>query len=156
MEIRIQREAFDFGTEAGAFAERQRGMGAVVAFAGIARDVAGGGLEALEIETYPGMAERAIGDIAQEARQRWSLGGVLVVHRHGALRPEETIMMVATAAAHRREAFEAAEFLMDFLKSRAPFWKREICGGSGSWVEASEADEAALARWAGGGRPPKG
>jgi molybdopterin synthase catalytic subunit len=101
----------------------------------------------MDIEHYPGMTEKALRDIAQTARSRWDLGNVLVIHRHGALRPGDMIMMVATAARHRVAAFEAAEFLMDYLKSRAPFWKREVTREGASWVEAKSDDEAALSRW---------
>lgn len=146
MDIRVQSEPFDFGTEAQHFATRQRGMGAVVTFSGIVRDVSGG-LDVMEIEHYPGMTEKALTAIAQEAVDRWSLGDVLVLHRHGPLRADEMIMMVATASVHRAEAFAAAEFLMDYLKSRAPFWKKEKTREGAGWVAAKDEDEAALDRW---------
>ncbi|QYX56489.1 molybdenum cofactor biosynthesis protein MoaE [Roseovarius sp. SCSIO 43702] len=146
MDIRVQAEPFDLGREASAFAARQKGMGAIVTFTGIVRDVAGG-LDRMEIEHYPGMTERALREIAQEARTRWGLGDVLVLHRHGAMAPDEMIMMVATAAPHRKAAFEAAEFLMDYLKSRAPFWKKEHGRDGADWVAAKDEDEAALDRW---------
>ena len=101
----------------------------------------------MEIEHYPGMTEKALSEIAQQAVTRFDLQDALVIHRHGRLVPGEQIMMVATAARHRRSAFEAAEFLMDYLKSRAPFWKREITAEGARWVEAREADEEALSRW---------
>lgn len=142
----MQAEPFDFGAEAGAFAARQSGMGAVVTFAGIVRDVAAG-LDEMEIEHYPGMTERAIAKIAGEAAERWNTGDILVIHRHGKLAPDEMIMMVATAAPHRAEAFQAAEFLMDFLKSRAPFWKKELGADGAEWVAAKDEDEDALGRW---------
>jgi molybdopterin synthase catalytic subunit len=149
MDIRVAADPFDFGAEAGGFAARAgAGTGAVVTFAGIVRDRPGGGLAAMEIEHYPGMTERAIAAIAAEAARRWALADVLVIHRHGRLRPGETIMMVATAAPHRADAFAAAEFLMDYLKSRAPFWKKETASdGAEAWVDAREADETALRRW---------
>jgi len=147
MDIRVQSHPFDFGAEAGAFATRQRGMGAVVTFAGIVRDLPGGGLRAMEIEHYPGMTEKALEKIAAEAEERWNTGDILVIHRHGPLGPNEMIMMVATAAKHRADAFQAAEFLMDFLKSRAPFWKRELTGEGADWVAAKAEDEDALDRW---------
>lgn len=149
MDIRVQADRFDFGAEAAGFADRAAaaGAGAVVTFAGIVRDRPGGGLAAMEIEHYPGMTERAIGRIAGEAAARWSLSAGLVIHRHGRLAPGETIMMVATAAPHRADAFAAAEFLMDYLKSRAPFWKKETGRDGAEWVAAREADEAALRRW---------
>ena len=147
MDIRVQEEPFDFGQEAADFAARQAGMGAVVTFSGIVRDLEGGGLQAMEIEHYPGMTEKAIAQIAEQAAARWHTGDILVIHRHGALAPGEMIMMVATAAPHRADAFHAAEFLMDFLKSRAPFWKKEVTRDSTGWVAAKDADEDALARW---------
>ncbi|MEM6759826.1 MAG: molybdenum cofactor biosynthesis protein MoaE [Pseudomonadota bacterium] len=146
MQVRVQEAPFDFGAEAQAFATRQSASGAVVTFTGIVRDVAGG-LQAMEIEHYPGMTETALTQIAQEAAARWSLEDSLVIHRHGMLAPTEMIMMVATAARHRQDAFEAAEFLMDYLKSRAPFWKREVTKNGAVWVEQRDEDEAALNRW---------
>jgi molybdopterin synthase catalytic subunit len=111
------------------------------------RDLPGTPLSMMEIEHYPGMTERAISAISAEAAVRWSLTAALVVHRHGRLSPGEAIMMVATAAAHRAEAFAAAEFLMDYLKSRAPFWKKEITSEGADWVAAKDSDETALTRW---------
>ena len=146
MQVRVQSAAFDLGAEVAAFAAGVRGAGAVVSFTGLVRDE-GGTLSAMEIEHYPGMTEKAIAAMAEEARQRWSLADVLVIHRHGALRPGEPIMMVATAARHRKAAFDAAEFLMDYLKSRAPFWKKEIGADGAEWVAAKDADEDALKRW---------
>ena len=149
MAVRVQAEPFDFGAECGAFAAGRRDAGAVVTFAGLVRDDPGpqGGLQALEIEHYPGMTERAIGEIAAQARQRWRLSDCLVIHRHGRLAVGEAIMMVATAAPHRADAFAAAEFLMDYLKSRAPFWKKELTAEGARWVAARAADESALERW---------
>ena len=147
MRIAVQTEPFDLGAEANAFAAGLAGAGAVVTFTGVVRDLAEGGLEAMEIEHYPGMTEKAITAIAEEAAQRWSLADVLVIHRHGRLAPGAPIMMVATAAPHRKDAFEAAEFLMDYLKSRAPFWKKEITAEGADWVAARDADEDALGRW---------
>ncbi len=149
MDIRVQDGPFDFGREADAFAARQSGMGACVTFTGIVRDRPGGGLRAMEVEHYPGMTEKAIEEIAERALSRWNLGDILVIHRHGALRPGEIIMMVATVAPHRADAFQAAEFLMDFLKSRAPFWKKEIARDGADWVAAKHEDEDALGRWDG-------
>lgn len=147
MRVAVQAEVFDPGAELSAFAAGRRDMGAVVTFTGIVRDLARGDLDAMEIEHYPGMTARAIEKIATEAQERWTLGDVLVIHRHGRLEPGETIMMVATAAPHRKDAFEAAEFLMDYLKSRAPFWKKEITAAGAEWVAARDEDEAALDRW---------
>ena len=147
MRIAVQAESFDLGAEANAFAAGVAGAGAVVTFTGVVRDLPEGGLQAMEIEHYPGMTQKAITAIAEEATQRWGLCDLLVIHRHGRLAPGEAIMMVATAAPHRAAAFEAAEFLMDYLKSRAPFWKKEITTAGGDWVAAKDADEAALDRW---------
>lgn len=148
MIIRVQETPFDLGHEAAAFAAGRTDLGAVVTFTGVVRDTGEGALHQMEIEHYPGMTERALHDIAAQAQERWSLGDVLVIHRYGPLRPGELIMMVATAARHRKDAFEAAEYLMDYLKSRAPFWKREITqDGASSWVDARAEDEDALDRW---------
>lgn len=145
MSVRVQSSPFDLGAEVAAFAEGRAGVGAVVTFTGVVRD--DGGLLAMEIEHYPGMTERAIWAIVEEARRRWSLLDLLVIHRFGQLAPGERIMMVATAAPHRGDAFAAAEFLMDYLKSRAPFWKKERRADGESWVAAKSEDEAALGRW---------
>ncbi len=147
MRISVQKAPFEFAQEAAAFAKDRSDMGALVTFSGIVRDNEDATLEAMEIEHYPGMTEQAITKIAREAATRWSLGDVLVIHRYGRLTPGETIMMVATAARHRADAFAAAEYLMDYLKSRAPFWKKEIGRESAEWVAAKDADEAALKRW---------
>ena len=147
MDVRVQSEPFDFGAEADAFVSGRKDMGAVVTFTGIVRDDPSSPLDVMDIEHYPGMTERAIGKIVEEARQRWSLGDVLVIHRYGLMRAGERIMMVATAAPHRVDAFEAAEFLMDYLKSRAPFWKKEVTADGSSWVASKDDDEAALDRW---------
>ena len=145
MKIAVQQEAFDLGAEANAFASGHTEMGAIVTFSGLVRG--DGGLAAMEIEHYPGMTEKAIASIAEDAAQRWSLGDVLVIHRYGRLAPGDAIMMVATAAPHRKDAFEAAEYLMDYLKSRAPFWKKEIGPDGDGWVAAKDEDEDALTRW---------
>lgn len=146
MQTRVQEAPFDMGTELAAFADTVAGSGAVVTFSGLVRDE-GGRLCALEIEHYPGMTERAIRTHAEGAMARFGLADCLVIHRHGRLAPGEAIMMVATAAAHRADAFAAAEFLMDYLKSRAPFWKKEVGADGTSWVAAKDTDEAALRRW---------
>lgn len=147
MRIVVQDAPFDLGDEANRFAAGHTDMGAIVTFTGIVRDLAAGDLDAMEIEHYPGMTEAALTEIAEQAVTRWSLGDALVIHRYGRLAPGELIMMVATAAPHRKDAFEAAEFLMDYLKSRAPFWKKEHVGAQSNWVAAKDADENALARW---------
>ncbi|MGB7241506.1 MAG: molybdenum cofactor biosynthesis protein MoaE [Sulfitobacter sp.] len=147
MRVIVQQAPFDFGAEASAFASSGAQNGAIVTFTGIVRDLADDPLIAMEIEHYPSMTENALTEIAQTAITRWSLGDALVIHRHGRLVAGEMIMMVATAAPHRKDAFEAAEFLMDYLKSRAPFWKREITAKGASWVASKDEDEAALDRW---------
>lgn len=147
MDIRVQTDPFDMGEEANAFAARQAGMGAIVTFTGVVRDLGEGDLHAMEIEHYPGMTEKALKNIAEEALNRWNLGDILIIHRHGVLRAQDMIMMVATASRHRADAFQAAEFLMDFLKSRAPFWKKEISDRQAGWVAARDEDEDALNRW---------
>ena len=148
MRISVQAKPFDLGAESNAFAAAAAGAGAgaVVTFTGLVRDDSGA-LTAMEIEHYPGMTESAIATIGAEAVARWRLTDALVIHRYGRLAPGEMIMMVATAAPHRAAAFAAAEFLMDYLKSRAPFWKKEILAGGAAWVAAKDDDEAALTRW---------
>ena len=146
MAVRVQAEPFDLGAESTAFAAGLRRAGAMVTFTGLVRDN-GGALQAMEIEHYPGMTERAIAAMVDEAVTRWSLEDALVIHRYGRLGPQDQIMMVATAAPHRGDAFAAAEFLMDYLKSRAPFWKKELAADGSAWVAAKNEDEAALKRW---------
>jgi len=148
MRVSVQEERFELGIEAEAFALANNSSGAIVTFTGIVRDADQGGLVAMEIEHYPGMTLKALTDIAQTAMDRWSLGDALVIHRYGRLAPGEQIMMVATASRHRKDAFEAAEYLMDYLKSRAPFWKKEILhDGAADWVASKDEDEDALTRW---------
>ena len=144
--IRVQAEPFDMGAEVAAFTAGVSGAGAVVTFSGLVRDE-GGTLAQMEIEHYPGMTEKALEAIRAEAMTRFSLTAAMIIHRYGPLRPGEQIMMVATAARHRGDAFAGAEFLMDFLKSRAPFWKKERGADGEAWVAAKEADEDALRRW---------
>jgi molybdopterin synthase catalytic subunit len=145
-DVRVQTAAFDPGAETNDFAARTGACGAIVTFTGVVRDTPEG-LLTMEIEHYPGMTERALAEIRAEAMGRFSLGAALIIHRHGALTPGEPIMMVATAARHRADAFAAAEFLMDYLKSRAPFWKKEHGQGGAGWVAARDEDEDALNRW---------
>lgn len=146
MTVRVQAEPFDAGAELNGFAQGRSDVGAVVSFTGVVRDV-DGGLREMQIEHYPGMTEKAIASIVAEATSRWDLADALVIHRYGPLKPGAPIMMVATAAAHRAAAFAAADFLMDYLKSRAPFWKKEVTGAGTGWVAAKDADEDALNRW---------
>lgn len=146
MRVSVQSAPFDVGAEVSVFTAGVRGAGAVVSFTGLVRDD-GGTLSGMEIEHYPGMTEKAIAGIVEEALRRWALVDALVIHRYGRLSPGEPIMMVATAAPHRGDAFAAAEFLMDYLKSRAPFWKKELSAAGEAWVAAKDADEDALNRW---------
>ena len=146
MRLAVQSAAFDLGAESNAFMAGASPAGAVVTFTGVVRDN-DGTLQAMEIEHYPGMTERAIRAMMDQAKARWSLTDTLVIHRYGRLAAGEAIMMVATAATHRAAAFAAAEFLMDYLKSRAPFWKKEIGVDGAEWVAAMDADENALKRW---------
>ena len=146
--IRVQAEPFDAAAESALIAEGRFDIGAIVTFSGLCR-IEGGNLAALELEHYPGMAEEEIGRVAAEALGRWPLQGVTVIHRFGKVNPGDGIVLVVTASAHRAAAFEAASFLMDFLKTRAPFWKKEHAtdGTIGGWVDAREADDAATERW---------
>lgn len=146
--IRIQAEPFDAAAETEALTGGRGDIGATVAFTGFCRDE-GGRLSALELEHYPGMAEAEIARIAGDAEERWPLLGLTVIHRFGLIRPGEPIVLVLAASAHRQAAFEAASFMMDYLKNRAPFWKREHLtdGTTGAWVEAKAEDDAAMERW---------
>lgn len=146
--VRIQAGDFDVAAEIAGLTQGRADIGAVVTFAGLCRDEQGT-LAALELEHYPGMAEAEIGRIAAEAVQRWPLQGLTIIHRHGKIRPGENIVLVVAASAHRQAAFEAADFLMDYLKSRAPFWKKEhrADGSEGGWVDAKETDAKAARRW---------
>lgn len=142
--VSVQDEEFNLEQEVNAI--RKRDVGAIVTFTGVVRDIAGD-LEALELEHYPAMTQAAIHAFCGTAAERWGLSGVTVIHRIGRLPVGADIMMVATASAHRRAAFEAADFLMDYLKSRAPFWKKEHRSTGAHWVAAREQDESDLARW---------
>ena len=148
--VSVQADDYDTAAEIAALTAGRTDVGAVVTFSGLCRDE-GGTLEALEIEHYPGMAEEEIGRVCAEAEARWPLQGCRVIHRHGAIRPGENIVLVVTASAHRVAAFAAADFLMDYLKSEAPFWKRnrrwEAAPGDADWVAPKASDEAALDRW---------
>ncbi len=146
--IRIQHEDFDPAAEAEALTGRSPGIGALTSFVGLCRDE-GGRLAALELEHYPGMAEAEVERVAREALARWPLLGITAIHRYGKIAPGERIVLVAVTAAHRAPAFAAAEFMMDFLKTKAPFWKREYLqdGSIGNWVAAKDEDDHAAARW---------
>lgn len=148
--IRLQREPFDVAAETARLTRGRQDVGAVVTFTGICRgDESGKPIAALTLEHYPGMAEQEIARHAEEATARWPLLGVTVIHRYGRITPGEDIVLVATASAHRESAFAAAEFLMDYLKTRAPFWKEVEQAGQKTWVEARAADDQAAARWRG-------
>jgi molybdopterin synthase catalytic subunit len=146
--VRVQKDSFDAALEAAALTQRRSDIGAVVTFTGLCRDE-GGALAALEIEHYPGMAEAEINRVAQEAASRWQLEGIVAIHRYGLIRPGEPIVLAVTASTHRTEAFTAAAFLMDYLKTEAPFWKKQHLANqaSGDWVEAKAQDFAAADKW---------
>jgi molybdopterin synthase catalytic subunit len=147
--IRLQREDFDAAAEAALLTRGRTDIGAVVTFSGICRDHEGGrGVSAMTLEHYPGMAEDEIARHVAEAERRWPLLGVTVIHRFGRMQPGDNIVLVVTASAHRQTAFEAASFLMDYLKTQAPFWKLEERPDGNDWVAAKEADDDAAARWA--------
>jgi molybdopterin synthase catalytic subunit len=146
--IRVQREDFDVGAELEAFARSSAGIGGIASFVGIVRDRAGDTrIQAMTLEHYPGMTERALAAIEAEARQRWLLEATLIIHRYGRLEPGERIVLVATGAAHRAASFASCEFLVDWLKTKAPFWKLEETTAGPRWVEAQAADEHAAERW---------
>jgi molybdopterin synthase catalytic subunit len=146
--VRIQSARFNLTMEMMHLTASRADIGALVSFTGLCRDE-GGRLAALELEHYPGMAEGQIMAAAAQACHRWPLTGLTAIHRHGIVTPGDVIVLVIAASAHRKAAFEAAEFMMDYLKTRAPFWKREhlLDGSIGGWVEASREDDAATARW---------
>src|SRR5213082_3442619 len=152
MSVRIQREDFDVGAEIARLTNGRTGIGAVATFTGICRD---DGIAAMTLEHYPGMAEAEIERHVEQAEKRWPLLGVTVIHRHGRLTPGENIVLVVTASSHREAAFAAAEFLMDYLKTRAPFWKRVETADGSVWVDAKAADDAAAERWASPPRRPE-
>ncbi|MGD9921290.1 MAG: molybdopterin synthase catalytic subunit MoaE [Pseudorhodoplanes sp.] len=146
--IRLQPEDFNASEEAARLTRGRTDIGAVVTFTGVCRDHEGGrGVSAMTLEHYPGMAEEEIARHVAEAEARWPLLGVTVIHRYGRMTPGDNIVLVVTASAHRQAAFEAASFLMDYLKTQAPFWKLEERPGGHDWVAAKDSDDAAAARW---------
>ncbi len=149
MAVRVQAEDFDTGCEIKALTAGNTDIGAIVTFTGTVRGQAGGAsIASMVLEHYPGMTEAELASVEREALQRWPLDASLIVHRYGELLPGDNIVLVITASAHRAAAFHAAEFLMDYLKSRAPFWKKETSAdGSGSWVDARDCDGGAAERW---------
>lgn len=153
MVVRVQREDFDTGVEIKRLTAGRTDIGAIVTFTGTVRGGGERAIASMTLEHYPGMTEAELARVEAEAQARWPLQASLVVHRFGELRPGDNIVLVITASPHRKAAFEAAEFLMDFLKTRATFWKKEAdAAGNGEWVDARESDDAALARW--GSAPP--
>ncbi|MFD2368329.1 molybdenum cofactor biosynthesis protein MoaE [Pseudoduganella sp. GCM10020061] len=158
IDVRVQAADFDAGTELARLREGNPRVGAIVTFIGTVRDMNdGASVSEMELEHYPGMTEQALESIAARASERWPLYAALVIHRVGPLRPCEQIVLVACASAHRGEAFDACEFIIDYLKTEAPFWKKEQTPSGARWVDARVSDDAALAKWdatgAAGGRP---
>ena len=150
--VRVQSEDFDTGRELDALTRGRTDVGAVASFVGLVRDANDGqAIRAMTLEHYPGMTEKALEAIVAEAHARWDLIDTVVIHRVGALKPGDRIVLVGVASGHRGEAFEACEFIMDYLKTRAPFWKREDTPEGARWVEARSSDDAAAERWKGGG-----
>ena len=146
--IRVQREDFDVGAEIDTLCHGDKGIGGVCTFIGTVRDMADGEpIGAMTLEHYPGMTEKALADIEAEAQARWPLSGTLIIHRYGKLEPGERIVLVIAASAHREAAFEACQYLMDWLKTKAPFWKLEGTANGGHWVDAKDSDDSAAARW---------
>ena len=150
MKIRVQVEPFDLGAEVAALHTANPKVGAVASFLGLVRDInEGDGVSTLTLEHYPGMTERSLEKIVREAFERWDLLDATIIHRVGELRPTDSIVMVAVASGHRGDAFAACEFIMDYLKTQAPFWKKELTGVGERWVEARDSDEVAASRWSG-------
>lgn len=148
MTVKVQSEDFDVGAELAAMTGGKTGIGGVTLFVGLVRDMAGGeSVSAMTLEHYPGMTERQLEAIEAEARERWPLDDALIIHRYGRLEPGDRIVLVATASAHREAAFESCHFLIDWLKTKAPFWKIEATPEGERWVEAKESDDTAAARW---------
>ncbi|HLS19521.1 MAG TPA: molybdopterin synthase catalytic subunit MoaE [Paracoccaceae bacterium] len=146
--VSVQTEDFDIAAEIEALTAHDCEIGAVATFTGLVRELSEhGAISTMELQHYPGMTERALAEIVEQARARWPLQGVRVIHRYGPLAPGERIVLVVTASRHRQAAFEAAAFLMDYLKTRAPFWKKESGPAGDHWVDARESDDTALARW---------
>jgi molybdopterin synthase catalytic subunit len=146
--IRVQREDFDVGAELEALSHGKTAIGGITSFVGLVRDIAGGQpITAMTLEHYPDMTKRELQAIADEARGRWPLDAVLIIHRFGRLTPGERIVLVATASAHREAAFQSCHFLIDWLKTKAPFWKLEETPAGARWVDAQASDEAAAKRW---------
>ena len=148
MTVRVQEADFDLNAELTALRAGDPRIGALASFVGLVRDINdGAGVSEMTLEHYPGMTEKALEAIVEEAKARWDIYGVLVIHRIGKLQPCDQIVMVAVTSAHRGEAFAACEFIMDYLKTRAPFWKREVTAEGARWVDARDSDDSAATRW---------
>ena len=148
MTVRVQQDDFDVGAELAALGAGNHAIGGIASFVGMVREMAGEAkIGAMTLEHYPGMTERALAEIEAEARQRWPLEACLIIHRYGRLEPGERIVLVATASAHRQAALEACAYLIDWLKTKAPFWKLEETAAGAKWVDARDTDEAATKRW---------
>lgn len=148
MAVRVQREDFDIGAEVAALTKGRTDIGGVATFTGLVRDLAAGDeVKAMTLEHYPGMTEKMLAGIEAEARERWPLDETLIIHRYGRLEPGDRIVLVVTASAHRKAALDSCEFLIDWLKTKAPFWKLEETKEGEHWVEARESDDEAAARW---------
>ena len=148
MTVRVQEADFDLSAELTALRAGDARIGALASFVGLVRDINdGAGVSEMTLEHYPGMTEKALEAIVVEAKARWDIYGVLVIHRVGKLQPCDQIVMVAVTSAHRGEAFAACEFIMDYLKTRAPFWKREVTPDGARWVDARDSDDSAATRW---------
>ena len=148
MVVRVQTEDFDIGVEIARLRAGRRGVGAVASFIGTVRDINEGvGVSTLTLEHYPGMTERSLEGICEQAQSRWRLDECLVIHRYGELQPMDQIVLVVATSAHRGDAFAACEFVMDYLKTQAPFWKKERTPAGERWVDARESDETAAVRW---------
>ncbi|MDA7946946.1 MAG: molybdopterin synthase catalytic subunit MoaE [Hyphomicrobiaceae bacterium] len=146
--IRVQQEDFDISAEIAKLRSGRTDIGAIVTFTGTVRDTAKGEpISEMTLEHYPGMTESELERIEQDAHARWPLQDSVIIHRHGPMKPGDNIVLVVTASAHRQAAFEAAEFLMDYLKTNAPFWKKEVGPDGGAWVDARDSDDDALKRW---------
>ena len=148
MSVRVQEADFDLNAELSALRVGDARIGALASFVGLVRDINdGAGVSEMTLEHYPGMTEKALEAIVEEAKARWDIYGALVIHRVGKLQPCDQIVMVAVTSAHRGEAFAACEFIMDYLKTRAPFWKREVTPEGARWVDARDSDDSAATRW---------
>lgn len=148
MTVRVQNEDFNAGDEIKRLQAERKDVGAVVCFIGLVRDInEGDSVSKLTLEHYPGMTEKSLNKIAEQAKARWNIMDVLIIHRVGTLAPSDQIVLVAVSGGHRGEAFAACEFVMDYLKTEAPFWKKELTQNGERWVEAKESDDSAKSRW---------